>query len=171
MSNLVFNKDPSTYLPSTKRHPSPRPFRLSPSLPLTRRTAASYLSGKIVWVTGASSGLGEQLAITAARSGAAGVILSGRRHDALERVRQACEAARPAEGGGEERRVGVARVLAFDMGELDGLEEKARKAVSEFGRVDVLALNAGVSDIQYHDPLYSGDVGHFVRFLSCCCRC
>lgn len=105
-----------------------------------RQAAKSYLSGKVVWVTGASSGLGEQLAITAAEAGAAGVILSGRRQDALDRVRQACEAV-------GEKKEGLARVLAFDMGELASVEEQAAKAVSEFGKVDILALNAGVSDV------------------------
>lgn len=100
-------------------------------------------------MTGASSGLGEQLAIAAAEGGAKGVILSGRRHDALERVRQACEAAREGAGVGDHVGApaagGGVRVLPFDVGELDGLAAQAKKAVEEFGRVDILALNAGVS--------------------------
>lgn len=96
----------------------------------------------MVWITGASSGLGEQLAIAAAAGGARGVIISGRREDALERVRQACEDARPsawAEGAG-----GV-RVLPFDVGDLGFVEKEATsRAVGEFGTVDALVLNAGV---------------------------
>lgn len=91
-------------------------------------------------MTGASSGLGEQLAICAAREGAAGVILSGRREDALERVRRACEEAKPGGAKGA-----VARVLPFDVAQLEGLSDQVAKALELFGRVDTLVLNAGVS--------------------------
>lgn len=57
-----------------------------------------------------------------------------------------CEAARPAASVGGTKE-GITRVLAFDMGELASLEEQAAKAVSEFGRVNILALNAGVSNV------------------------
>ncbi|HBK91118.1 MAG TPA: short-chain dehydrogenase, partial [Parvularcula sp.] len=48
-------------------------------------------SGKTVWVTGASSGIGEALAIGLAKRGAR-IILSGRRVEALERVAKALDA-------------------------------------------------------------------------------
>lgn len=116
-----------------------------------RRTPGSYLSGKVVWVTGASSGLGEQFAISAAAGGAEGVILSGRREDALERVRLACEEARPAGA-----KAGGVRVLPFDMGDLEYAEKTAStKAMEEFGRVDTLVLNAGVSG-SVHSSLWTG---------------
>lgn len=69
-----------------------------------------------------------------------GVILSGRREDALERVRQSCENARQMSATG-----GAVRVLAFDMGDLDSLGTQAARALAQFGRVDVVALCAGVS--------------------------
>lgn len=116
-----------------------------------RRSPSSYLSGKVVWVTGASSGLGEQFAISAAAGGAEGVILSGRREDALERVRLACEEARPAGA-----KAGGVRVLPFDMGDLEYVEKTAAtKAMEEFGRVDTLVLSAGVSG-SVHSSLWNG---------------
>ncbi len=92
------------------------------------------LAGHVLWITGASSGIGESIALEGARGGAK-LILSGRRTDALESVARACAAA----GAG-----GTA-VLPFD------LELPADRAVacacapSLLGPLDVLILNAGVS--------------------------
>ena len=102
----------------------------------------------MVWITGASSGIGEQLAISAAARGAAGLILSGRREDALERVKRICEetakdTAAAARRDGVEARI---EVFPFDVADLEFVEkEAAARAVQLFGRVDALVLNAGVS--------------------------
>ncbi|HVT37204.1 MAG TPA: SDR family NAD(P)-dependent oxidoreductase, partial [Nevskiaceae bacterium] len=89
------------------------------------------LADKVVWITGASSGIGEMLAYGAAERGAR-IVLTSRRQAELERVRNAC--ADPA-------RVGVlpADLTAFDAKEL------AQKAAGFFGPVDVLVNNAGWS--------------------------
>lgn len=114
--------------------------------PLHRRTA--YLPGKVVWITGASSGLGEQLAISAAAGGAAGLILSGRREDALERVKRACEETAKCSQGSRrsEKEAGIrVEVLPFDIADLEFAEkEAASRAARLFGGVDALVLNAGV---------------------------
>jgi NAD(P)-dependent dehydrogenase (short-subunit alcohol dehydrogenase family) len=49
---------------------------------------------KVVWVTGASSGIGEAIAIAFSREGAR-VVLSSRNEKELERVRKACDDAKP----------------------------------------------------------------------------
>lgn len=85
---------------------------------------------KIVWVTGASSGIGEALAKGLAARGAK-VILSGRRVEALERV---------AEGLSTET-----LVLPFEATDYEALPAVVAKAEQWRGGVDLLINNAGVS--------------------------
>ena len=90
------------------------------------------LVDKVVWITGASSGIGEALAKLAAQRGAK-LVLSSRREGELERVRQACP--RPHD-------VAVLPVDLADFGDADAL---AAKASGFFGPIDVLVNNAGIS--------------------------
>lgn len=50
---------------------------------------ADTLNGKVVWITGASSGIGEHIALALARGGAR-LVLSARRFQELERVKENC---------------------------------------------------------------------------------
>src|SRR3984885_928936 len=90
------------------------------------------LSGKVIAVTGASSGIGEATAIACAQAGAA-VALAARRSERIETLAQ-----RISDEGG------TAISLTTDVGD----EEQARAFVerthSELGRLDVLVNNAGV---------------------------
>lgn len=88
--------------------------------------------GEVIWITGASSGIGEALAHLLARRGAR-LILSSRREEALRRVRDAC--AHP------ERHL----VLPLDLGEPETLEAAAARALAHAGRIDVIVHNGGVS--------------------------
>jgi len=87
---------------------------------------------KVVWVTGASSGIGEALALGLSREGAL-LILSARRRDELERVRAAC---------GDPQRV---LLLPLDLAQPDSLAEAAQRAEAWQGRLDILINNAGIS--------------------------
>ena len=86
----------------------------------------------IVWVTGASSGIGEALAYELAGRGAR-LILSARREERLEEVKAAC--ARPQ----------AHVVLPLDLERPETLAAAARQALERLGRVDVLVNNGGVS--------------------------
>ena len=94
------------------------------------------LSGRVAFVTGASSGLGAQFARTLARAGAA-VVLASRRTDKLQDLRVAIE----AEGGD-------AHVVALDVTDRDSIEAAVAHAETEVGPIDILVNNSGVSTTQ-----------------------
>jgi short-subunit dehydrogenase len=85
-----------------------------------------------IWITGASSGIGEALALAFHQAGAK-LILSARREEELKRVQAAC--------GGESN----TRVLLLDVTDAQALTEKTRQALAMFGGVDILVLNAGIT--------------------------
>jgi short-subunit dehydrogenase len=92
------------------------------------------LSNKVVWLTGASSGIGEALAIALAQKGAK-LILSARRKEELERVKGNCVAtAQPN-----------IRILPLDLTQPATLQLCAEAAVQIFGHIDVLINNGGIS--------------------------
>lgn len=93
---------------------------------------AAGRSGDVVWITGASSGIGEALAHRCARRGAR-LILSARREERLEAVRQACDH--------PERHT----VLPLDLARTDTLGAAAEEALERCGRVDVMVHNGGIS--------------------------
>ncbi len=86
---------------------------------------------KVVWITGASSGIGAALAEAMSRRGAR-LVLSARRIDELEKVRARCE--RPADH----------LVLPLDMAGAD-FSHATAEVLARFGRIDVLVNNAGIS--------------------------
>ena len=99
-----------------------------------KRERKINFSGKTVWITGSSSGIGAGLARRLARDGAA-LILSGRNRDALAAVEADC------------RRAGAADVcrLAFDVTDFESLPGLVEQAEVWRGGIDVLICNAGIS--------------------------
>jgi NADP-dependent 3-hydroxy acid dehydrogenase YdfG len=103
----------------------------------------SGVDGKVVAITGASSGIGEATALEFAARGAA-VVLGARRTDRLEAVAERIHAA-----GGR------AEVLPVDVTRRSDLEQLVATAVERFDRLDVLVSNAGIARI---DPVAELDV-------------
>jgi short-subunit dehydrogenase len=89
-------------------------------------------NGKVVFLTGASSGIGEGLAIALAKRGAI-LGLVARREEMLRDLAQRCE----AEGG-------TARVFAADVTDAAAVQNAADKLREEFGHIDILIANAGI---------------------------
>lgn len=94
------------------------------------------LAGKVVWITGASSGIGEALAKAFAAEGAK-VVLSARRENELQRVLSSCEEINPAVSGH--------MVLPLDVTDHAALPGVVQAVRDGPGRVDMLINNAGIS--------------------------
>jgi short-subunit dehydrogenase len=88
------------------------------------------LTNKVIWITGASSGIGKALAQTAAQQDTK-LILSGRRTEALDAL-------------ADELAVDCL-VLPFEVTDFEALEHKVEEAWAWQGRVDILVNNAGIS--------------------------
>ena len=91
-------------------------------------------SGKVCWITGASSGIGEALAYELSRQGAV-LCLSARREDVLARVAAKC------------RKEGCPRaeVVPLDLSDYSSHKSTTNRVVAQFGRIDYLINNAGRS--------------------------
>src|SRR5688572_18994028 len=87
---------------------------------------------KVILLTGASSGIGEGLAVALARQGAILGLLA-RREDLLLDLANRC-------GAGQ----GIARVFPCDVTDADALQNAANALREEFGRIDILIANAGI---------------------------
>jgi NAD(P)-dependent dehydrogenase (short-subunit alcohol dehydrogenase family) len=94
------------------------------------------LSGRVAFITGASSGLGAQFARVLGRAGAA-VVLTARRVEKLKDLRAQIE----GEGGD-------AHVLEVDVTDVDSIRAAVAHAETEVGSIDILVNNAGVSTTQ-----------------------
>ena len=94
--------------------------------------ARSNLAGKVIWLTGASSGIGEALAYELATRGAL-LVLSARREEVLETVRSRC--------ANSDQHF----VLPLDMLQPDSFTAAVESVHKRFGRIDVLIHCAGIS--------------------------
>jgi NADP-dependent 3-hydroxy acid dehydrogenase YdfG len=99
------------------------------------------ISGKVVVITGASSGIGEAAAVELARRGAK-VVLGARRTDRLDTL----VAAIAAQGG-------TAIAQTTDVTDIEDVRRLAQRALDEFGQIDVFVNNAGVMPLSPLDQL------------------
>lgn len=92
----------------------------------------TYFKDKVIWVTGASSGIGEALVYALAQNGAQ-LIISSRRKEELERVRAKCQ---------EPQKV---HIVTFDQGNENEVKQGFQEAIAVHGKIDMLFNNGGVS--------------------------
>ncbi len=101
----------------------------------------SGIEGKVIAITGASSGIGEATALLLAERGAK-VVLAARRSDRIDAL-----AARITEAGGE------AVPVVTDVKRRADLSRLVATARERYGKLDVLVSNAGISPISALDDL------------------
>jgi short-subunit dehydrogenase len=94
----------------------------------------TYFNDKTVWITGASSGIGEALVIELATKTTAKIILSSRKEEQLEAIAK--------KAGLTENRYAV---LPLDLHDYKNMPAIAAKAIEKFGTIDILINNAGLS--------------------------
>jgi NADP-dependent 3-hydroxy acid dehydrogenase YdfG len=97
------------------------------------RSDGGQFSGKVIWITGAGTGIGRATALLFAREGAR-VALMGRRTEVLRAV---LDQVRQAGGTGE--------AVPLDVAERAAVNAAAERLLGQWGRVDVLVNNAGIN--------------------------
>ncbi|KAJ9588148.1 hypothetical protein L9F63_018473 [Diploptera punctata] len=97
------------------------------------------LKGKVVLITGGSSGLGEALAHSFYKAGCR-VILAARRTEELERVKKDLVALH------KEGLTHTPEILQLDLADLESLPDRASQALELFGQIDILINNGGISN-------------------------
>ncbi|MEE9372065.1 MAG: SDR family oxidoreductase [Saprospiraceae bacterium] len=90
------------------------------------------VQNRTVWITGASSGIGEACALAFAKRGCK-LVLSARNEKKLNEVKGKCIGASSV------------HILPMDVEDHEGLEAKVKKAISLVGHIDILVNNAGIS--------------------------
>lgn len=95
---------------------------------------SAYFKNKRIWITGASSGIGEALAVALSAAGAH-LILSSRKESELNRVAAAC---------GQAGAVSV-QVEPLDLAIHDSIPLVVEKVLKRVGKIDILINNGGIS--------------------------
>jgi dehydrogenase/reductase SDR family protein 7B len=90
------------------------------------------MNTKVIWITGASSGIGEALAYAYNGAGAK-LILSARNRDELFRVKSNCK-----------NQINV-HILSLDLEDMESLAFKAEQALKIYGKIDLLINSGGIS--------------------------
>ena len=93
---------------------------------------ATFYNNKVIWITGASSGIGEELALQLARAGAK-LILSSRNEEKLYNLKEKLE------------NHNQHCVLPLDLANLSNLSEITAQILEVYQRIDILINNGGVS--------------------------
>ncbi len=90
------------------------------------------VDGKTIWITGASSGIGEALTYQLDKKKCK-LIISARKEEELQRVKANCD---------HQKNI---KIIPLDLANLNDMSEKVEMAVTVFGQIDILINNAGIS--------------------------
>lgn len=91
------------------------------------------LKDKVIWITGASSGIGEALSVSLAKEGAK-LVLTARNEEKLQNLKTKCTSYTKD-----------CMVLPMDLFLLESIPAAVEKVVANYGRIDMLINNAGIS--------------------------
>lgn len=91
------------------------------------------LTNKTIWITGASSGIGEALSIELAKRNNT-IIISGRNEKRLQKIRQICES-----NGSK------TQIIPFDLSSEENVKQAAKEVLSIYPNINVLINNGGIS--------------------------
>lgn len=97
------------------------------------QTPAMNLNNKVIWITGASSGIGKGLALELSKNHTCKLILSSRRKNALEAVKQQCK---------HPENIAIS---VLDLSHYGNMKVEVQDALACFGTIDVLINNGGIS--------------------------
>lgn len=107
------------------------------------------IDGKIIWITGASSGIGEAL-VYALDSKNCRLIISSRKKEELQRVKTNCT------------HLENIKIISIDLANLNDMPEKAKLAFAAFGEIDILINNAGISQ---RSEIIDTDISVYKRLM------
>ncbi|MCQ2960539.1 MAG: SDR family oxidoreductase [Bacteroidales bacterium] len=97
-------------------------------------TPSTYFKNRIIWITGASSGIGKNIAVALSKIEGVSLILSARRVEKLEATAEECKS-----NGAK------CIVYPIDLEQTDSLEYKTNEAIALFGKIDIVINNGGIS--------------------------
>ncbi|MFW5758723.1 MAG: SDR family NAD(P)-dependent oxidoreductase, partial [Bacteroidota bacterium] len=92
-----------------------------------------FFKNRVVWITGASSGIGREIALQLSERGSH-LILTSSSAEKLEKVKQECKVSSSA-----------VHVVTADLTRADSIEPLTEKVTTIYNRLDVVILNAGIS--------------------------
>ncbi len=107
------------------------------------------IDGKIIWITGASSGIGEAL-VYALDNKNCRLIISSRKEEELQRVKTNCTHPENI------------KIISLDLANLHDMPEKAKLAFAAFGEIDILINNAGISQ---RSEIIDTDISVYKRLM------